>query len=317
MKRWLKINRQWLLRWGGTIFSLVLLVALFYLNREDLFAAVRRGVSPANLLLAAGFIFLSRLMIVARWYTLLRSGEIEISFKDTALLTFTGLFASNFLPTTVGGDVVRLAGAMQMGFDRAICLASIATDRLINMTGMTLAAPLGLYQLFMVGPLAPGLSPQGMLLGLQSFAVAGLWEKAWGFVRRTLASLTIWIKQPLVLLQALMFALGNLLCVAGCYYFLIRGMGEYLPYWKVVGLVSMGYFIGLMPFSINGYGWHEASVTILFSNLGGVSVAVCAIVALLQRLLMMLASLPGAVTLPGVMAKMDVEEQGIESREPN
>ena len=305
MKQWLKTNRRSLLRWGGTILSLILLAALFYINREDLLAALRRGVTPANLLIAAGFIFLSRLTTVARWYTLLRSGGVKISLKDTASLTFTGLFASNFLPTTVGGDVVRLAGAMQMGYDRAVCLASIATDRLVNMAGMSLAAPLGLYQLFMAGP-------------LQSLVLAGLWQKGWDFVRRTLASLTIWIKQPLVLLQALMFALGNLLFVAGAYYFLIQGMGEHLPYWKVVGLVSMGYFIGLMPISINGYGWHEYSVTILFSNIGGVSVAVCAIVVLILRILMMLASLPGAATLPGVMAKMDRSEvQRIEDREPN
>ncbi len=306
MKQMLKTNRRSLLRWGGTILSLILLAVLLYGSREDLLTAVRRGVAPLNLLIAAGFIFVSRLMTVARWYTILRSGGIKISLKDTASLTFTGLFASNFLLTTVGGDVVRLAGAMQMGYDRAVCLASIAADRLVNMTGMTLAAPLGLYQLFMAGPLVPG-------LGLQSFALTGLWQKGWDFVRRTLASLSIWIKQPLVLLQALMFTLGNLLCVAGSYYFLIQGMGEYLPYWKVVGLVSMGYFIGLMPFSINGYGWHEASVTILFSNIGGVSVAVCAVIVLIQRLLMMLASLPGAVTLPGVMAKMDRSEQSPES----
>jgi len=305
-----KTNCQTFLRWAGTIFSLILLVVLFYIYREDLLAAVRRGVVPVNLLMAAGFIFLSRLMTVARWYTLLRSGGIKISFKDTASLTFTGLFASNFLPTTVGGDVVRLAGAMQMGYDRAVCLASIAADRLINMTGMSLAAPLGLFQLFTVGPLVLGsleLAP-GML-GVQSLSLAGLWEKGWDFIRRTLASLTIWLKQPLVLLQALAFALGNLLCVAGSYYLLIQGMGEYLPYWKVVGLVSMGYFIGLMPFSINGYGWHEVSVTALFSQIGGVSVAVCGVVVLIQRVLMMLASAPGAFTLPAIMAKMREEQR--------
>ena len=295
MRAWLQTNRQSVLRWVGTMLSLVLLVVLFYLYRKDVLGAVQRVTLP-NLLLAFGCILLSRVMTVIRWHILLRSGGIDIPFKNTLSLTFTGLFASNFLPTTIGGDVVRLAGAMQMGYDRAVCLASIAADRLVNMAGMSLAAPLGIYQLLQVGP-------------AQALALAGLRDKTWNFVRRTLTSLTIWIKQPLSLLKALVFAWGNLLLVVSAYYFLIGGMGEYLPYWKLVGLVSLAYFITLVPVSINGYGLHELSITFLFSQIGGVSIGVCAVVVVLQRLLMVLASLPGAATLPGVMARMDGGEQ--------
>ena len=64
--------------------------------------------------------------VITRWYILLQSGgNVRISFSDALALTFTGLFSNNFLPTTIGGDVVRLAGAMQMGYDRAVSLASL------------------------------------------------------------------------------------------------------------------------------------------------------------------------------------------------
>ena len=145
MKDWLKKNRRQVLRWAGTILSLLLLVWVFYSNREDIALALKNASQPETLvkvLIAAGLIVLSRLCTVARWHTLLRAGGIPIPFKETLRLTFAGLFGSNFLPTSVGGDVVRLAGAMQMGYDRAVCLASIAVDRLVNMAGMSLAAPL-------------------------------------------------------------------------------------------------------------------------------------------------------------------------------
>ena len=306
MKAWLKANRRLVLRLTGTILSLGLLVWVFYNSRGDILVALANATQPetlVKLIVAAGLIFLSRLCTVARWHTLLRSGGIKIPFKDTLRLTFTGLFASNFLPTSVGGDVVRLAGAMQMGYDRAVCLASIAVDRLVNMTGMSLAAPLGIYQLFQAGPLT-------------SLALPGLWEKGWGFLRRTLSSLTIWFKQPGALLTAFLFAAGNLLFVAGSYYLLIQGMGAYLPYWKLVGLVSVGYFLGLMPFTINGYGWHETIMITLFTQVAGINAGAAAIVVVLERLLMMLASLPGAIALPDVMAKMDGDEaQRIEKME--
>lgn len=308
MKAWLKKNRRQALRWAGTILSLILLVWVFYDNREDIAVALQNAAQPATLikvLIAAGLILLSRLFTVARWHTLLRAGGVPIPFKETLRLTFAGLFGSNFLPTSVGGDVVRLAGAMQMGYDRAVCLASIAVDRLVNMAGMSLAAPFGIYQLFQVGPAAT----------VQSVALAGLWEKAWGFVRKTLSSLTLWLKNPLSLLTAFAFTAGNLLCVTGAYYFLIQGMGDDLPYWQILGLVSVGYFLGLMPFTINGYGWHETIMITLFTQVGGVNSGSTAIVVVLQRLLMMLASLPGALTLPGIMAKMDREEQRTENRE--
>lgn len=301
MKTWLKKNRRQALRWAGTLLSLALLGWVFYSSREDIALALKNAANPATLvkvLIAAGLIVLSRLCTVARWHTLLRAGGIPIPFKDTLRLTFAGLFGSNFLPTSVGGDVVRLAGAMQMGYDRAICLASIAVDRLVNMTGMSLAAPLGIYQLFQVAPAAA-----------QALTLAGLWEKGWGFVRKTLSSLTLWLKNPLSLLTAFAFTAGNLLCVSGAYYFLIQGMGDDLPYWQILGLVSVGYFLGLMPFTINGYGWHEATMITLFVQVGGVNNGTTAIVVVLQRLLMVLASLPGALTLPGIMAKMDGEEQ--------
>lgn len=297
MKAWFNKNRQLLLRGGGTLLAIILLVSLLYQSGWDEVLAALKRISLGYLALAFGCILLSRLFVTARWYVLLRSGGVNIPFKDAASLVFTGLFANNFLPTTIGGDVVRLAGAMQMGYDRAVCLASIAADRVINMLGMSLASPLGFWQIGQAGV-------------LQSMALAGLWQKGWGFARRTLASFTIWLKKPSALLAALGFALLHMLFSSSANYILIQGLGESLALWKVIGLYSLAYFITLAPISINGYGVQELTVTFLLSQFGGVSVPVSATVAVLHRLLMMLVSLPGALSLPGVMAKMDRSNDG-------
>ena len=292
MRVWLKNNRQLVLRGAGTVLAIVLLLVLLYQSGWKEVSAALKHISFWNLALAFGCIVCSRLCITARWYVLLRSGGVKIPFKDAASLVFTGLFANNFLPTTIGGDVVRLAGAMQMGYDRAVCLASIAADRVVNMVGMSLASPLGLWQLFQAGT-------------LQSLVLAGLWEKGWEFLRRTFESFTIWLKKPSALLLALGFALVHMLFSFGANYILIQGLGDSLPFWKVICLFSLAYFVSLIPISINGYGVQELTVTFLLSQFGGVSVPVSATVAVLHRLLMMIASLPGAFTLPGVMARMD------------
>ncbi len=291
MRAWLANNRQLLIRLGGTLLAAALLLFLLLQRWDEMVGALTR-IPLTNLLAAICLTVLSRLLVSGRWFVLLRSGGIRISFKDTLMLTFTGLFANNFLPTTVGGDVVRLAGAMQMGYDRPVCLASIAADRLVNMVGMTLAAPLGLVQLVQAGP-------------LQALALAGLWEKGGDFVKRTLQSFSLWLKHPLSLLGAFAFSVGHILCTFGTLYFLFSGMGYPLPLWSIAGLSSLAYFVTLVPISINGYGLNELTVTFLYSQIGGVSVAVSATAALISRILNMLASLPGAATLPGVMARMD------------
>jgi hypothetical protein len=292
-----KPNRSQLLRLLGSIISGGLIVALLAWNWADVLNAVRQ-VSALELLAAFALVMVSRLFTVLRWHTLLRSGGVPIHFRDTLSLTFTGLFASNFLFTTIGGDVVRLAGTIQLGYDRALCLASLAADRLINMAGMSLASPLGFYQMLPATGLA-----------LQSISLAALWQKGWDFARRTLASLTIWLKKPLSLLLALTFAFGHMLCMFSANYIIIHALGAELPLWRVVGLFSLGYFIGLVPVSVNGYGWQELTTTTLLSTFGGVSVSISSVVALLHRVLMMAASLPGALALPGILAKMDKPQE--------
>jgi len=306
MKIWFQRNREIILRGAGTLLAIILLVVLLYQSGwDDIKVAIQR-ISIWNLALALGCIVLSRLCITGRWFVLLRSGGINIEFKETASLVFTGLFANNFLPTTVGGDVVRLAGAIQMGYDRAVCLASIAADRVVNMVGMSLAAPLGIWQLFTVptlGLLAPGIEKMPGLIG--SFMLTGFWQKGWNFLLRTLGSFSMWLKKPSALLLALGFALVHMLSSFGANYALIIGLGESLAFWKVIGLFSLAYFVSLMPVSINGYGVQELTVTFLLSQFGGISLPVSATVAVSHRVLMMLVSLPGALTLPGVMASLN------------
>jgi uncharacterized membrane protein YbhN (UPF0104 family) len=286
-------NRPFLLKLFGTLLSTGLLIALLVWSWDDVLTALSK-ISLLELLAAFGFIFASRLFTVLRWHTLLRSAEIPIPLKNTVSLTFTGLFATNFLPTTIGGDVVRLAGTIQLGYDRAVCLASLAADRLVNMAGMSLASPLGFYQLLQAAPVAA-----------QAAFWPNLWRKGLDFARRTLASLGIWLKKPLSLLTALGFAFAHMLCMFSANYILIHALGGELAFWRVIGLYSFAYFIGNVPVSFNGYGWQELTVSALLTTLGGLDVSVAATVPLINRLLLMAASLPGALTLPAILAKMD------------
>jgi glycosyltransferase 2 family protein len=296
MKKWLSEHRQTILRVAGSVLALVLLVVLIEEEGDgELFSALRR-VSLWYFLLGLASLFVSRLFAVLRWHVLLRSAGVELSVWRSMMLTFTGNFSSNFLPTTIGGDVARLAGAMQLGYDRAICLASLVADRLIGMAGMALALPLGLIPVFS--------APVG---AAQSIAIPALYEKIKRFIKRTLESFSIWLKKPLALTGSLLSTLGNQVFIYLSIYLLLMGIDHHVPYWLVAGLYTLTYFVTLIPISINGLGVQELSMTFLLTQFGGLTPSESATIALLTRLLFITASLPGAFFLPSILAAMNKE----------
>lgn len=295
MRDWSSGNRRFFLRLVGTLLAIGLIVIL---GREegwnDVFLALKK-ISPGQILLALLSTLISRLFVISRWYILLRSGGVKISFSRTTALTFTGLFASNFLPTTIGGDVVRLTGVMQMGYDRAVSLASLAADRLTGMIGMLFTLPFGLIPAW--GSLGYGAS--------HPLAFSVFFNRVWDFIKRTVQTFSIWLKRPWSLLAALACAWGNMFFIFLTLDILINGLGGRVDFWLIAGLWSLAYFVTLIPVSINGYGVQELSLTFLFSAVAGLGTATSLTVAVLIRLLYLVASLPGAVYMPGILAAMD------------
>jgi uncharacterized membrane protein YbhN (UPF0104 family) len=288
-------DRGLLLRLGGTLLAIALIVVLLREGGWAEIAAALKQISWTSILAGILLVLVSRLFVALRWYILLRSGNVDMPLARSVALTFTGLFANNFLPTTIGGDVVRLAGAMQMGYDRPVCLASIAADRLTGLIGNVFTLPLGLI------PIIQG-AGQG---AAQSVALAGLWSRALGFGRRTLQTFAIWFSKPFALLGAVGCTWGHMLCTVLTMYILISSLGIQADFWLIAGLWSVTYYVTLLPVSINGYGVQEFSLTYLFSRFAGVSTAAGLTVAVLIRALYMAVSLVGAFYLPGILAAMD------------
>lgn len=293
MISWLSRNRQRVVQFAGTVLAVVMLVFLLKEEGWDDVVAAMQAINPINLLWVALLFLISRVATVWRWHILLKSGGVNIRFKDSAILTFTGLFASNFLPTTIGGDVLRLAGAMRMGYDRAVCLASIAADRLIGMLGMIMIAPLGLFYAWNIMP-----------WNQAGLSVLAFLQKPIVFIKRTFLTFSIWLKKPGSLVLSLLFTWIHMLCMFGSIYIFLDNLGNHVPFLMIAGLWSLTYFITLIPISINGYGLQELSFTFLFSHVAGVTPAVSLTVSVLVRAYLIIASLPGAAFLPSALAAM-------------
>lgn len=324
-----KKNLPLFLRWAGTLLALALL--LYLLSRQgwgEIMTAFGK-VPFWRIAVALGLTLVSRFAVSGRWHVLLRSAGTKIPLQHTLRITFAGLFASNFLPTTIGGDVVRLGGVIRLGYDRAVSLASLIVDRLVGMAGMAMAALTLLFSIpELVHALQVGFSGSGWQRAARSIGTtygsirvlpnaagllvgtAVLHAQWWRTLKERLGrasvhlfdALKLWLSKPQSLLGALAFTWAHMVCVFGSIGILLPGMGETMSFWRIAGLWALTYFVTLLPISVNGLGVQELTITFFFTTFGGISTASGLTIALFMRILPMFASLPGAVFIPGMLA---------------
>lgn len=295
-------RRRVVVRLLGTVLGLALLVLLIRQQSWTEISDALQRVPAWVFLLSIVLALLSRLAVVARWWVLLCGAGATIRVRDATRLTFAGLFASNFLPTTIGGDVVRLAGALRLGGPSATYAASIAVDRLVGMAGMITAAPLGL----------PAFSawwasrPAGLPSAIEISGVAAWPAALRGWISRAtrgvLEALALWIQRPRWLAAALGWTWIYMLLKFAALWLLFNSLGEPISFLDTTGLWSLVYFITLIPISIGGLGLQEVSASLIYSQVGGVSLSGALAAALLLRTVEVLASLPGALFLSDILA---------------
>ena len=263
-----KPKNRWnvIIRWVGTIIAIVILIYLFSqigaAETWQLFSAFPVGGLPR-----CSYACLSRaLRLLGAGIAFCRCRRY-VPWEGGLRLTFAGLFASNVLPTTVGGDVVRLAGAVRIGINPALAAASLIADRLVGMAGMFLALP------FAIPSFVAYLNQNGTRSSVPLFSavpfVSNAWNKIQQVFKNVFSNFKYWAKNPLILLRALGFTFIHMLATFLIVQILIEGMGRACLSGRIAGLWSLTYFITLLPISINGLGLQEVTITDLFSVVGG------------------------------------------------
>lgn len=88
----------------------------------------------ASLVLQVVVIF----MIALRFKKILSVHNIKVSFKDASSLTFIGYFFNNFLPSSVGGDLVKAYYSARNSKRKVESLSAVIADRAIGLVTLSL-----------------------------------------------------------------------------------------------------------------------------------------------------------------------------------
>jgi uncharacterized protein (TIRG00374 family) len=263
-----------------------------------------------------GFLFfgLGQLFASYRMQRLLASQGIHVNYFYTLRLTFAGLFAGNFLPSTVGGDAIKVFLLAKDDHGKSTPTSVVIMDRIINLVAMTLLLP----TLFTVPTLwnsniikAAGLSVTFIALGVLILAVTAYFLRQYllkradhgplhGRVYKNLQRLadffvvcaSFWKGKPTLLVLALCLSWASVVSSLYAGWIAAQGLNINIGFAQLTAVLLLVYFVSLVPISFNGLGVQELSVVYLLCRLETSPVSALAL-AILIRFFYIGVSLPG------------------------
>lgn len=288
---------------AGTLLSLGLLVYLFARQGcAEIIDGLTR-IPPLTLLASCALFGVSRVGLAARWYFALRSVDVHIPFMRVMGINFASLYACNFLPSQMGGDIVRLGVLLRTKQDAGTVTASLVVDHTTGLLSMLLVVPPALPAIMEFSRNSPFAAMDALPAVCLLSAVGGGWMATLrGVLKSTWAALRVALRRPGEVLASFLASVLFMAGLFGSIHVLLLGLGESMSFWTVAGLWAFVYVASGLPISLNGIGLQELSISYAYTTLGGVSEPSALIVAVLVRVLTALWSLPGAPVLPGIMA---------------
>ncbi len=291
-----------------------------YVKLGEIFARMGLGFFAGVL---AVFIF-SQVVVSLRWWLLLRTQSVHISIRSAIRLFFLGLFYNNFMPGAVGGDLIRAWYVTRHTEHRFAAALSVLVDRIIGFTSSMIMAFFA-YFVLLRGEMTLG----GGEKGRAETAKSANWQElvVWGLIilgvgaviiiilpagRRLTARVlgllyghglrvakkcwkaaVIYCRNPFTLLAAygLTFLLQGLVITS---FWLVGrhiGIEASAKYYFVFFPLTWG--LGAIPVSVGGAVVVEGGLVSLFTVIAGVEPEQALAIALCQRVVWMLASLPG------------------------
>ena len=278
-------------------------------------------------LVLAVLVFSGGLALIGfRWWVFLRAQKIEIPLSLAIRLTFLGQFFTNFMPSAVGGDLVRAWYVSRHSHKKLQAALGVAVDRIVGLLSTFILA-LTSYLLFMRGKgllqlekkrsggigayfAEHPMSPQHILvigvivLGV-GFILAGCFDLKRFFrklyhhfvhlLSQVKEVVLVYYHHPLVLLFGLSITIFLQSMVILSYWLIGRDleMTAALRYYFV--FFPLVWVIAAIPVSIAGIGILEGGVVFLFVQFAGADPLDVATLALCQRLTWVVGSIPGLI----------------------
>jgi uncharacterized protein (TIRG00374 family) len=126
--------------------SLSLIGLLFYGQRDSsghILEAIKK-LGPLPVTLACSIFIIAVCLSSLRLNIIFKAQQIRLRYSQTLYLTFIGYFFNNFLPTAIGGDVVKAYYSFKTTGNKLKSFISVFMDRFLGMFALLMMAGVSL-----------------------------------------------------------------------------------------------------------------------------------------------------------------------------
>jgi len=289
--------------------SVALIVILLYVMRGK-YAQIGHVLKGTSILVfgISFIIFLAAVSLASlRLKVICKAQDIDVTFSESFSLNFIGFFFNNFLPSAIGGDVVKAFYLSKKASGKVEAYASVFIDRAVGLLTMIFMA---FAAIFFVGAAAVSETVRYFIYGITAASLTAIlfilnkefarkfsWllriikplrqplQKAYGILNRYAGHKTQ-LAQSLgisIASQALSFISVSILAVS---------IGFKIPLIQIFLRMPLIGTLSLLP-SINGLGVRESATVVFFGPIIGEANALA--VSILWLLMLMIMSLIGGI----------------------
>ncbi len=305
------------------IVALVAVGWVFFDKDLNRLVDILRSLNPLYFGVALGIYFAGQVVLAFRWRLLLHSQGIPLPPGPAIRLHLMGLFFNNMMPSSVGGDLVRAWYVAQHTDKKVESALSVFVDRIVGLLSI-LAMGLISYGFLMKDPLPQVPQASGetessnnlfislgivgilVLLGVVAMLIPGIRKQIFNFsitlkhksieaANKVKLALLLYCKSPQTLIVALILTLAlQSLTIIG-FWLLGGNLGIEADLRHYFVIFPITWVVAALPISIAGAGFLEGGIVLLFASLASVPEELALALAICQRAIWVLSSLPGAV----------------------
>lgn len=269
-----------------TVISLALIVILLYIMRgkySQILIALKS--TKPSLFIAALLVFTAAISVASYRLKLIieASGDTRVTFLESLSLTFIGYFFNNFLPTSIGGDVVKAYYLSKKSSNKMQSFTSVFIDRMIGLFTMIFIASIAI--LFVPAKIIDA-RVRVIIYAITAVAIAFIifmgnknFARKFSFflhfarpleerLKKTYNAIHVYKHHTRLMLESVVISVASQLFFFVSYGVLALSIGSGIPPGEILLRMPLISAMSMLP-SINGLGLREGSTVLLFGPLIG------------------------------------------------
>jgi uncharacterized membrane protein YbhN (UPF0104 family) len=305
--------RRYLVLALKVVVSIVLLSLLFSKIDVTRLWAIARRASLRWFAVALAIYAVNMVASTWRWHLLLRTQQVNVRGRWLLGSFLVASFFNNFLPSNIGGDVIRISDTARAARSRTLAATVVLMDRVLGLMALILVAAVGASAAGAVHPAALPIWPMWLWAGLLAGAAASapavlapvgfsrllqpltVFHPEWvgGRIDTLTEVLTRFRASPGTLVRCFataVFVQGTMVLF---YFAVIYALHLNVALSDIAVIVPISFVVQMLPVSFGGFGVREATFSIYFSRIGQPIESAIAM-SLIGQALIILFSLTGA-----------------------